>query len=69
MILYGQMLRGEPTGAVSIRNCEAREDAVFVAVDMAISAGWRPPRWWEFWRDPWPADCRAEYERRKDTGT
>lgn len=35
------------------------------AVRAARSEGRRPPRWWEVWRPPWPADLVEEFWRQE----
>lgn len=59
MIRYGYSLAwhrqfGE-TASVSVDDCDTREEAFSLATLMAISAGWTPRRWWQFWR--WGEKC------------
>jgi len=62
-IQYGQTIEG-PEGYVSIDGCSSREEAVRKIVNLAMCSNWSPPRWWQFWRRKWPADCVAEYNKR-----
>lgn len=62
MIMYGQTIK-DADGEVSISGCPSAEAATSKAVSMAISSGWRPPRWYEFGRPSWSKACRAEYDR------
>lgn len=50
-------------GSVSVSGSRSPEEATERAVHMAISSGWRAPRWWEFWNPPCPAHVREEYLR------
>lgn len=49
MMTYGYTIRWSG-GAVTANGHARFENAVFVAVDIALASGWTPPRWWEFWR-------------------
>lgn len=48
-VYYGQGIAWEG-GSVSVAGCKTRREARKIALRMAIKSGWRPPRWWEFWR-------------------
>lgn len=63
MLLYSQTIYGPDGGTVSVSNCQTREDAVRKTVSMAINAGWKPPKLWQFWRPKWDGDCLVEYLR------
>lgn len=38
------------TTRITVGNCDSEEEAIAEAKKYARSLGWRPPRWWEFWR-------------------
>lgn len=63
-IIHGQTLYGLDGSVVTFDGFEDREELVRRIVSHAISAGFRPPRWWQFW-NRWPADCVAEYRRQR----
>ena len=62
MLTHGQAIYG-PDGMVSVENCATRQIAIEQSVYLAISSGWRPPRWWDFWALKWSKECRAEYQK------
>jgi hypothetical protein len=35
---------------LSVGDCASIQEATQAVIDMAKKSGWRPPRWWEFWR-------------------
>jgi hypothetical protein len=36
--------------SVSIEGCATWEEARSEALQMAKGSGWKPPRWWQWWR-------------------
>lgn len=51
---YGQTIRWTRfDGTVTtfgVTDCDSFEEARRKAVEWAESAGWTPPKWWQFWR-------------------
>jgi hypothetical protein len=54
MIEYGQTIswhdRDGTQTAISCQGHSSREAALKDALEGAISSGWTPPRWWQWWR-------------------
>lgn len=50
---------------LTVADCMTRDDAQREVTDWARSAGWTPPRWWQFWR--W-GDTRLPSPRRLARG-
>ena len=46
---YGFIIRTSD-GSCTVSKCETRKEAVKSCLDFAIASGWKPPKWWEFWR-------------------
>ena len=59
---YRVCIRGRDKGTWSVES-DSYEEAVSGVVRCAISSGWKPPTWWQFWLPKWNEDCKAEYER------
>lgn len=54
MIRYGQSIRwtsldGSVT-EIAVSDCDSAKEARQKAIEFAEASGWRPPRWYEFWR-------------------
>jgi hypothetical protein len=35
---------------LTVTGCTSREDAKRKVVEIMVAEGWKPRRWWEFWR-------------------
>lgn len=61
-VRYGfQINRGNTAWIVG--DCDTREEAIRECVEFALRDGWKPRKWWQFWRrdvDPMPKDYKRK---------
>lgn len=50
MIEYGYTVRWDGGNTVSATGCTSIEEAKEKAWQFAIALGYKPPKWWQFWR-------------------
>ena len=58
---FGQEILLDDGSTCGAMGCETRDEAIQRAVSLARHDGWRPRRWYEFWKPRCSADVRGEY--------